>query len=281
MVKPFLKWAGGKQKMTPTLVAMAQQVVGETNGLIECCVGGGAFSIAMREAGYDKPIKLCDTNKGLLNAWRYVLGVQEPLIYQLDYFNAIYNKVNTEEYYYELRSGYNLQQKERATSAARFIMLNKTCFNGLWRENKQGEMNVPWGKREFNLDAELDNTYAVHMLMRPVAQVEEVDLSTLTVEQAQRDWANKLVFVDPPYLPAPGTKAFNTYQSKPFNQECFVNLAHVVRQVPSCRFMLTHSVNNFVSEQFEGFNFTPIQAARTIACNGNRTPASEYVITNF
>ncbi|MBM3437077.1 MAG: Dam family site-specific DNA-(adenine-N6)-methyltransferase [Bacteroidetes bacterium] len=132
-IKPFLKWAGGKTQLIPEL---SKYIPTFYNNYLEPFIGGGAFFFYLNP---EKAI-ISDSNEELITTYKAVRDNVEEIIAILDRFE------NEETFFYKIRAlkPSKLSDTERA---ARLIYLNKTCFNGLYRVNKKGEFNVPYGKR--------------------------------------------------------------------------------------------------------------------------------------
>jgi len=157
--KPFVKWVGGKRQLIPELI---KRIPKNFNNYFEPFVGGGALFFELYNLGILKNKKafLFDINEELINSYLVIKHSPAQLIEKLKYFKKNHN----ETFYYQIR---NLDRSEeyhtidKITKAARFIYLNKTCFNGLYRVNKKGQFNVPIGKYKNPLIVDEENIFAV------------------------------------------------------------------------------------------------------------------------
>jgi DNA adenine methylase len=198
LVKPFLRWAGGKTRLLPTILPF---VPDSFNRYHEPFLGSGALFFAIRDRAAHA--YLSDLNSELVNLWQVMKENPLPFLKLLESFAPRQG----EEAYYEIR-----QQRPRASiqRAARFFYLNQTSWNGLWRENKFGVYNVPWGARAFR------------GIERPFALAVSSALHRTTIERQDfRDALAKakkgdFVYLDPPYLPVSDTSKFSGYNGQRF-----------------------------------------------------------------
>jgi DNA adenine methylase len=266
--RPFLKWAGGKSQLLPQYQPYFPKK--KFNNYFEPFLGGGAVFFHLQPSA----ATLTDINPELINAYIQVQNHVEELILLLEEHQAQHNQ----EYYYQIRSAKtaNFTDIQRA---ARLIYLNKTCFNGLYRENSKGEFNVPLGKYK--------NPKICHPeLLRSVAEI----LKSATIEEQPFDevatvaQANDLVYFDPPYYPLSATSNFTAYSRNDFNEadqkrlyEVFVGLAK--RNV---KVMLSNSDCSFIRDLYSEFNIYPISATRVINSNAQkRGKVSEVLVTSY
>ncbi len=194
-LKPMYKWAGGKAKLVPVLLEQlrrwARRHQGSTNDFgfdyVEPFLGGGAFALSLmtepepvvigtapgkgRLVALEPRFHLSDVNTDLINVWREFKCNRVALCCALQGWTESYNEahvVDREKMYYEMRERYNAaigSSEPDIDQAFRFIFLNKTCFNGLYRVNSKGEFNVPWNKAE-RISFDLENLLAVGKRLR-------------------------------------------------------------------------------------------------------------------
>lgn len=213
--RPFLKWAGGKWKLMPEL---EKRLPKSFNNYYEPFMGSGAFFFWMKAHGKFKhgtKLTLVDLNEELVNCFRQVQGNSYlRLLAQLKKHEEKHladtqsKKLGTKHYYYVVRQTLPKTPIERA---ARFIYLNRTCFNGLWRVNRAGKFNVPMGR------------YKNPAICNPAAIKAAHDaLKGVTIEAGRYDsietqvGVGDLVYLDPPYVPLTKTAAFTSYTSSGF-----------------------------------------------------------------
>lgn len=204
-MQPFLKWAGGKR----WFVANHLDII-PTNfdRYIEPFLGSGAVFFALNPPNSI----LGDVNKDLINVYRAIkqdwAGVKVELLK--------HQKKHSESYYYKVR---DLESKGLVDAAAKFIYLNRTCFNGIYRVNREGKFNVPKGSRD-SVVFDSDDFEKVSELLQNT-ELEVCDFETLIDRAGERD----LIFADPPYTVRHNTNGFVKYNEKLFSWEDQVRLA--------------------------------------------------------
>ncbi len=226
--KPFLKWAGGKSQLICDIESRIPLKF-KTNKFtyIEPFLGGGAvlFHLLKTYPNIEKAI-INDINSDLINTYLNVRDDVGKLVYILSKFEEQYcsvylNKAKKEEYYYKKRDLFNSRSADKTTQSALFIFLNKTCFNGLYRVNKQGLFNVPVGsfKSTPNICDELNLVKCSKLL----AKVEILNVDYLdTLKYVPHN--NTLFYLDPPYKGVSPTSNFNSYSKNKFNDTDQLNL---------------------------------------------------------
>ncbi|MBQ7391721.1 MAG: Dam family site-specific DNA-(adenine-N6)-methyltransferase, partial [Clostridia bacterium] len=154
-VHPFVKWVGGKGQLLDVLKNSLPEEMGiNITKYAEPFVGGGAFLFELLGNYHFEEVYINDNNKELINAYDVVKNNCDHLIFELSDLENSYNNLSEEEqqsFYYEKRERFNnlvLTQESRIEKAALFVLLNKTCFNGMYRVNKKGNFNVPFGNRK-------------------------------------------------------------------------------------------------------------------------------------
>ena len=181
--RPLLKWAGGKTQMIPNLIGAMPK---SFNNYIEPFIGGGALFFFLSP----KSAVIADSNPELISLYRKIALDYEPVLKLLG------KMPNTEEFFYEERSR-KFEDLSSIQAAARTIYLNRTCFNGLYRVNKSGGFNVPYGKYK-------DPKIADGQLLKSVSEVlrsAKIVLGDYKLVLQQHAKKGDLVFLDPPYLP--------------------------------------------------------------------------------
>ncbi|MBI4430666.1 MAG: DNA adenine methylase [Candidatus Omnitrophica bacterium] len=265
-VKPFIKWAGGKSQLLPVLRKM---IPNSFNRYFEPFLGGGALFF---DTGPSSAI-LADANEELVNCYRIVQTSPKKLLLALVEF-----KVGENEYY-KIRAmdPTKLSNIERA---ARFLYLNKTCFNGLYRVNKQGRFNTPFGHfKNVNL-ADEENLFRASDLLQ-FAEVRCIDYHQLLMVEAKH---GDFIYLDPPYLPISKYSDFKRYTKNFFYEEDHVRLASLFKNLHrrGCKILLSNSYHPVVVDLYEGFNTRIVEASRFINCKGNKRGAvRELIVSNF
>lgn len=219
--------------------------------------------------------RLTDVNPELINVYRCVRDRLGPVIALLELHQLRHSK----DYYYALRAQHDLAPVERA---ARFIYLNKTCFNGLYRENRKGRFNVPMGSYKNPGICNIDMLKAASEVLQR-CEIEQEDFTqVLSHAKGKRDF----VYLDPPYFPLSATSNFTSYSRNAFGAEQHEQLRDVclVLAKRGVKVMLSNSNCEFVRELYEDsvFQLTEITAARSINSKAkNRGKITELLITTY
>lgn len=267
--RPFLKWAGGKGQLLPELLARVPLFFGQ---YFEAFLGGGALFFALYSDGRVNQACLSDANAKLMDTYEAVSNQVETVIAELQAFT------NDKELYYRVRS-WRHDELSPALRAARFIYLNKTCYNGLYRENQRGEFNVPFGRYKHPRVCDADNLRAAATALRQ-AQLKCHDFEKV-VESAEAD---DFVYLDPPYDPLSPTSSFTSYHEEGFGPGEQHRLARVFQELDRCgvNVMLSNSDTPFIRALYEGHVVEKVQAARPINSKAERRgKISELIVRNY
>ena len=261
--KPILKWAGGKTQMLKEIIPKIPTSYGK---YIEPFVGGGALFFALSP----EHSVIADSNPELINTYQEVAHNLEKVIYYLKKYK------NTEEDFYSIRSQ-DWKLLSKAEAAARMIYLNKTCFNGLYRVNKKGQFNVPYGRYKSPNYCDEEALYAASELLKR-STIICGDYLTVLKEYAK---PGDFVFLDPPYLPISEYADFKRYTKEQFYEEDHVNLAKEVMRLHElgCYVILTNSNHPLVHELYAPFKIEVVQTKRYISCNGSRRKGEDAIVT--
>ncbi|HXG06216.1 MAG TPA: DNA adenine methylase [Nitrososphaera sp.] len=272
MAAPFVKWAGGKTQLLATLDSR----VPPFTRYFEPFLGGGAFFFHLASR-LDFTAYLSDANSELVNAYNVVKNNVEELIRALEAHEKRYRK-NPKRYYYKLRSQ---QPADMIEAAARFITLNKTCYNGLYRVNRSGRFNVPMGRYSNPTICDRDQ------LRKASAALNYSDAKIIAADYRQvleKARAGDFVYLDPPFIPLSRTANFVEYTKDGFGKKDQVELAAVFRDLDrkGCKILLSNSDTELVRELYSGFVQTRAGVMRAISCKGSmRTGYSELLISNY
>ena len=261
--KPILKWAGGK---TQLLGELLPKVPKSYNRYIEPFFGGGAMFFALQPEN----AIIADSNPEIINMYREVADHVDDVIKYLKQYE------NTSDMFYTVRSQeWTTLQKTEA--AARTIYLNKTCFNGLYRVNKQGQFNVPYGKYKNPRICDEEGLKAASNALRK-ADILCGDYLLVLEHYAQ---PGDFVFLDPPYLPISEYADFKRYTKEQFYEEDHVELAKMIMTLHErgCYIILTNSNHPLVHELYAPFNIDVIQTKRHISCNGSSRKGEDVIVT--
>lgn len=261
--KPILKWAGGKTQMLGDLLPKVPASYGK---YIEPFIGGGAMFFALNP---DDAV-IADSNPELINMYRQIANKVDEVISHLQKYE------NTQEMFYSVRA-LDWKDLPGAEAAARTIYLNKTCFNGLYRVNKRGQFNVPFGKYKDPKFCDIEALYAASEALKKTNIVCGNYLSVLKEYARPGDF----VFLDPPYLPISEYADFKRYTKEQFYEEDHVELAKEVFRLQElgCNVILTNSNHPLVHELYEPFNIEVIQTKRYISCSGKNRKGEDVIVT--
>lgn len=266
--RPFLKWAGGK---TQILAQMEPFFPKDYRTYFEPFLGGGAVFFHLRP---EKAV-LADSNPELLNTFTVVRDDPEGLMKALD---EHLTQRTEESYFYEVRAT-NPSTLSPVERAARTIFLNKTCFNGLYRVNADGNFNVPWGGYKNPTLYDRENLLAASALLRG----KKIVLSDYR-KVCARTKVGDFVYLDPPYHPMSETSRFTGYTKEDFGSREQRKLAEVYRRLDTrgVLVMLSNSSTTLVRTLYEGFHIRSLKATRAINSKGTgRGAIDELLITNF
>lgn len=295
LVKPFVKWAGGKGSLITQLKNFYPfELENERiNKYVEPFVGGGAVLINILQKYDVKEVYAFDINIDLINCYNVIKNHVEELIKNLKVKENEFLKLESEgrqSYFYNIRKEYNsyriTEDELNVKRAGEFIFLNRTCFNGLYRVNKNGEFNVPCGKYKNPTICDAINLKNLSFLIRNVVfQYGDYTKSEKYIDN------NTFVYFDPPYRPLSITSGFTSYAKEDFNDKNQKELAQYFRKLDkkNAKLMLSNSNpkntnknDNFFEDIYKGFNINEIFAKRMINSNGKgRGEVSELLITNY
>ena len=270
--RPFLKWAGGKRQLLRELL-QAVEAAEPFEHYHEPFFGGGALFFALARAGkLPGRSYLRDINQNLMDAYLGVRDEVDAVIRQLE----AHKERHDEAYFYEIRG---LLPSTPAARAARIIYLNRTCYNGLYRENSKGQFNTPFGRYKHPKICDEENLRAVSQTLKDV-DISAGDFSSV-LDTAQ---AGDLVYFDPPYAPLSKTAYFTAYSKGGFTSDAQMRLAEVCTTLARQRVkvILSNSMTELVKDLYQGFRIYEVLANRAINSRGHqRGKIAEALITNF
>ena len=278
-IHPFVKWAGGK---TQLLSRLDEFIPSGFNQYFEPFLGGGAmFFHLISNKNIRFTAYLSDLNGELINTYRVIQNDVERLIEVLKKNENEYKK-NPSRYYYELRDYNNpLNDVERA---ARLITLNKTCYNGLYRVNKNGIFNVPMGKYKNPVICDSSKLKKVSSaLLHSKSIIKVADYKQILFENVK---GNDLVYLDPPYNPTSSTANFTYYTDYGFDNKDQEDLANIFGRLNDrkCKVLLSNSDTPFIRKLYHDFSkyIKEIDTLRSINCKGSkRVGHKELLIRNY
>lgn len=265
-ITPFLRWAGGKRWLVPDVLKLLGE--SEVNNYHEPFLGGGAIFFALAPKGQ---VYLSDLNLDLITVYKQVRDKPARVAELLG------NYENTSDCYYEVRAATPVNDEELA---ARFIFLNHTSFNGIFRVNLRGEYNVPYGNRQhLNMP---DQEWLEHAS----AKLQGVELHGRSFEVSLGHvQKGDLVFLDPPYTVAHNNNGFIKYNQHLFSFEDQKLLAKTIKEIADrgAHFILTNAAHKSIDELFSPLG-RKIKVARRNSVGGlkaGRGRVDEYVFTNL
>lgn len=275
--KPFVKWAGGKRQLIPELL---KYIPKNFNNYLEPFVGGGALFFELYNLGIlkDKKVYLFDINEELINAYKIIRNYPNQLIEQLKELKAKHNK----EFYYQMREldrKENYKNLDNITKAARFIYLNKTCFNGLYRVNKKGFFNVPMGRYKNPKIVDEENILAVSKALKN-AIIKNCDYKEVLNYANEND----LIYFDPPYYPLNETAYFTSYTQNDFLEKEQIELFETFKTLASknCYVLESNSDTKFINNLYKEFKIEKVFAKRAINSKATkRGKITEVLIRNY
>lgn len=293
--KPFIKWVGGKGQLLEQLDALlpADFEDWEEVTYIEPFVGGGAMLFYMLQRYPNiRHAVINDVNSDLTTCYRTVRDTPEELIASLMEIQSAYNELRSEEarrdFFLAVRKRYNEKNLDPIENSTKFIFLNRTCFNGLYRVNRKGLFNVPFGK------------YINPQICDPATIRKDSELLQ-RVEILTGDFEATLAYIgdgynffyfDPPYRPLNATSSFNSYSKEDFNDEEQIRLRDFCARLNGrlgISWMLSNAdcsaknpEDTFFEDIYADFFINRVYASRAINANpSKRGKLTELVICNY
>ncbi|AOP43682.1 Dam family site-specific DNA-(adenine-N6)-methyltransferase [Edwardsiella piscicida] len=267
--RPFLKWAGGKYSLLPAL----DQLIPAGNRLIEPFVGGG--SVFMNSNKHERFL-LADVNPDLINLYQ-MLDVDHTRV--LSYAQMLFSRSNSEVAYMEVRDEFNDQRMSAPERAAAFLYLNRHCFNGLIRYNRNGFFNVSWGKYK-----------APHFPEEEIKAFKSKSHSCVFMNAGFRRTlalagAGDVVYCDPPYEPMPGTAGFTNYAAGGFSWDSQIALAEscVAAHRRGAKIVISNSTAPRVLDLYDrhGFTLHRVSARRAISSKGSTRETATDIVASL
>jgi DNA adenine methylase len=253
VARPIIKWAGGKSSVAQHVL---NRIPEKMETYYEPLVGGGCILLKLAaEKRFNKAV-ISDTNPDLINAYRIIKKKVEELIAELSNGEYIYDK----DEFYKIRA-LNSGELSPIKQAARFIYLNKTCFNGLYRVNGDGQFNTPFGRYKNPTICDESNLRALNIVLKKVKILQE-DFQEVCQEVCEGD----VVYFDPPYIPLSKTSSFTNYTKKGFNYLDHVRLYdefYRISEIPA-RVILSNSSAPEALDLYKQFDIDYITGSRCI-----------------
>lgn len=298
--KPFLKWAGGKGQLLEQIDNfLPKELKNRTiTRYIEPFIGSGAVFLYLAKSYKIEEFFILDVNEELILAYKTIQKNVEKLIVFLDDLQNQYlllDEDKRKEFYYQIRSHFNFQRekidfekynREWIERTAQLIFLNRTCFNGLFRVNNQGDFNVPMGKYKNPLICNSENLRAIAQILQRT-QIHCGDFTDC------EQWANDKTFIyfDPPYRPISKTSDFTSYSKYNFGDSEQLRLRDFFNRLndKNAKLMLSNSDpknedpnDDFFEIAYQGYRIERVKASRNINSNAQkRGKINEILILNY
>ena len=291
--KPFLKWAGGKTQLLDEIKNRLPADLNKDYKYFEPFVGGGAVFFSLKKKFKFEYAYLSDINSDLILTYNIIKKEPDRLISVLENFKKNYDSdfVDNKRLFYSTRKLFNESKKDDPLSvstenifrAAQMIFLNKTCFNGLYRVNKNGKFNVPFANPKNPLICDKENINAVSKCLQ------NVDLIVGDFSECKDKLDNhSFVYLDPPYKPVNGKKSFEGYTNSEFDdgeQKRLSDFCHEIsKEKIGAKFLLSNSKPDdlYFKKLYPKFNRDSVSAIRAINSNGaKRGAVDELLIYNY
>lgn len=293
LIKPFLKWAGGKGQILNKIRPLYPKELGsKINKYIEPFIGGGAvFFDVVTNYKLDTYI-INDINKELINTYKAIQQDINSLLGYLSNITSYYKQLSIDDkdlFYYSIRKKYNniiIDKSINIEKAALFIFLNKTCFNGLYRVNRNNQFNVPTGKYKNPTIYDKENLLNISQILQKV-EILWGDFSTVY----NHIDSNTFIYIDPPYRPLTKTSSFTNYSTYLFDDKEQIRLSTFINEADKKGAYVLASNSDpkntsendlFFDELYSSKNIIRIEAQRAINSNPlRRGKITELIISNY
>jgi len=293
--KPFLKWAGGKTQLLAQIGARLpfEITTGQIDKYVEPFVGGGAvfFYLAQRYSSI-KHFYLYDINEDLIRCYNAIKDNFDAIVAELQILQSAFLAKRTsysrKQLFLSVRKEFNLEKVSHFgfATAAKLIFLNKTCYNGLYRVNRKGEFNVPFGDYKNPTICDEDNLFNVSRILQ------KAEIICGDFESSEKNITKKtFVYFDPPYRPLSTTASFTSYSKDNFTDHDQICLAKFCKRVDhkGAKFLLSNSdpknedpTDHFFENHYKDFEIEKVKAIRAINCKASgRGQINELLITNY
>lgn len=269
-MKPILRWVGGKARLAHYLERFVPRLQ-DSAVYFEPFLGAASLFLRI------EPTRsvLGDANKSLVDLYKVIRRHPERVGEEL----ANLVPMNSEEEYYSLRSEFNAALRDRARRAALFIYLNHTCFNGIWRVNRKGEFNVPFGRRPKPQFPSVEHLLCLAERLSAVDKLVAHDFAVTLRSAAEGDF----VYLDPPYPPLNGTAFFTHYTANRFPLRAHERLAKLATDLSArgCRVLISNADTPRIRDLYSRFHLHRLSTNRFVASHGRRYRVNDLVITNY
>lgn len=273
LVSPILKWVGGKRQLIESIVPL----IPEHTTYYEPFVGGGAVLFHTQP----KKAVINDSNEELINIYQVIKEQPEELITLLE----SHRDRNSQEYFYEVRSLDRDKGEYAALTpaerAARIIYLNKTCYNGLFRVNRAGEFNAPWGRYK---NPNITNEITIRAMSRYLNGAKVTVYCGDYREALKGIRKGSFVYLDPPYMPLSTSSSFTGYTAAGFGPQEQVELKRQcdLLNKRGIKFLLSNSCCDFIEDLYQDYIVERVSAKRAINARADKRGAiDEVLVRNY
>jgi DNA adenine methylase len=266
--RSFLRWAGGKTKLTEKLLKFLPNRILKTK-YWEPFLGGASMFFAIQPS----TAVLSDANVHLINTYKDVRDYPDLIANYLNEFD----RCNSKEFYYITREKYN-NSNFSVRQSARFIYLNKASFNGIFRVNSSGDFNVPYGYKD-KLALPSRKSLKKASLVLKKAEIQAGTYHEI-LKNAERD---DFVYLDPPYPPLNGTAYFTHYTKEKFGTDDQRKVAETAAGLSDrgCSVMITNADTPEIRDAYNGWTILPLPVVRWVTCKAQKHKVQELVILNY
>ncbi len=271
-IKPFLRWVGGKQNLVRQLARYVPPDI-HSNGhtYFEPFLGAGSLFFHVRP----RKATLSDANRHLIHCYRALRDHPERILRYLQ----THARQTSEDYYYRVRDEFNNRLDTLSIAqATRFFYLNRACFNGIFRVNKQGQFNVPYGNKANLMIPSHQKMMEISRLLRTSK------LGSFSYEGiVGRVKSGDFVYLDPPYPPLNGSSYFTHYTEDRFGSEQQSHVAETAQALSDkgCRVLVSNADTCEMRRLYSDWNTHPVKVTRFVSCKSERHYVGELIITNF
>ena len=265
---PFLRWAGGKRLLIRRLLPHLPSRR-EWNTYWEPFLGAGTMFFTLQP----QSAVISDFNSALVDCYKHV--AQRPEL--ISRYLRHHARRTCEDYFYDIRKRYN-NGGTSAAQAARFIYLNATCFNGIYRVNSRGEFNVPYGRKEPPKLPSADHLVHASTILKK-ATIQDGSFELVLARASKGDF----IYLDPPYPPVSVTANFDKYTQQRFGFGRQKELSEVAHDLDrrGCLVMITNADLPQIREMYSEWHHSQLSVVRWVSAKSRKLRVRELVITNY
>jgi len=280
-MKPFVKWVGGKRQLSEKICSKVREKLSPGSTYYEPLLGGGAILLELRPDSWHAG----DSNPFLVNLWNTIKDHREEILENIGAMAAAYDALDSPEgrtqFYLERRMEFNIHCIGEVYDSALFVFLNHTCFNGLWRVNRNNEFNVPHNKALRYPPIDQANFEAVSAFLHTSDGIRLGGYLETLSDCKEGD----VVYFDPPYVPLTETSSFTAYTKEGFGISDQKALRDTFRTLSEkgVWVIMSNSNSSIVHDLYSEFHVVEVEASRSINSDASKRQSSkcETIITNW